>query len=120
MGNVDKHTRQCLACAVQSAKKGLERLRVAEAERNAFRTQAINRGWNWRMCHAYGREEYERQLEIEVDRTLEVMLGRKTLAESFRDTDGSPEGPDRNGLDGEAAPARAEGIAQPDPNHVTR
>lgn len=117
MGVVDKHARQCLACAVQSAKKGLERLRVAEAERNAFRTQAINRGWNWRMCDAYGREEYERQLEIEVDRTLEVMLGRKTLVESFRDTDGSPEGPDRNGLDGEAATAGAVGIAKTEADH---
>jgi hypothetical protein len=29
-----------------------------------------------------------------------------------RDTDGSPKGPDRNGLDGEAATAGAEGIAQ--------
>jgi hypothetical protein len=29
----------------------------------------------------------------------------------FRDTDGSPQGPDRNGLDGEAATAGAEGIA---------
>lgn len=29
-----------------------------------------------------------------------------------RDTDGSPEGPDRNGLDGEAAAAGAEGIAK--------
>jgi hypothetical protein len=30
-----------------------------------------------------------------------------------RDTDGSPEGPDPQGLDGEAATAGAEGIAQP-------
>lgn len=29
-----------------------------------------------------------------------------------RDTDGSPKGPDRNGLDGEAATAGAEGIAR--------
>jgi hypothetical protein len=29
-----------------------------------------------------------------------------------RDTDGSPQGPDRNGLDGEAATAGAEGIAK--------
>jgi len=30
----------------------------------------------------------------------------------LRDSDGSPEGQDRNGLDGEAATARAEGIAE--------
>jgi hypothetical protein len=40
------------------------------------------------------------------------------ISESFRalrDSDGSPEGRDAKRLDGEAATARAEGIAQPQP-----
>lgn len=109
--DLDKRARRCLACAVRSAKEGLERLRVVEAERDAFRTQAINRGWNWRICDACGREEYERQLGIEVDRTLEVMLGRKTLVESFRDSDASL-AEDAKRLSPEGVAARAEGIAR--------
>ncbi len=56
------------------------------AEIDAYRTQAINRGWNWRLCDAYGREEYERQMAREIDRTHEITMGRMTLAESYRDS----------------------------------
>lgn len=66
-------------------------IETLEAERNAFRTQSINRGWNWRMCDAYGRAEYQRNMEREVDATLDVMLGRKTFDETLRDSDRSGE-----------------------------
>lgn len=41
------------------------RIRSLEAQRDAaearakdYRTVAINQGWNWAMCNAYGREAY--------------------------------------------------------------
>ncbi len=88
----DKRAQQCLACAVASAKQGLEQSRQIKAERDAFRTQAINRGWNWRLCDAYGREEYEKHLASEVDTTTNIMLGRVPFEESLRDSDRNPEG----------------------------
>jgi|SRR5882672_1065128 len=91
----DKRAVECLPCAAARVNEALigqvNRIDELIKERNAYRTQAINRGWNWNMCNAYGRLEYERHLENEVDRTLEVMLGRKTLAESFRDEPPSPD-----------------------------
>lgn len=39
----------------------------------------------------------------------------RLIVQHARDTDGSPKGPDRNGLDGEAATGGAEGIAETQP-----
>jgi hypothetical protein len=53
-----------------------ERIAALEAERDAFRQQAINRAWNWRMCDAYGREEYAKHLATEIDETHKNMMAR--------------------------------------------
>jgi hypothetical protein len=58
-------------------------------ERDAFREQAINRGWNWRMCDAYGREEYRRHLENEIDATHANMIAARS------ETEGQPQQPPR-------------------------
>ena len=52
-----------------------ENARLTE-ERDAFRTMAINHLWNHNLSNAYGREEYQRQLDRQVDETLENMLAK--------------------------------------------
>jgi hypothetical protein len=51
----------------------------------------------------------QEQVQVQVQELCERCHGAGEVA---RDTDGSPEGPDPKGLDGEAATAGAEGIAQ--------
>ena len=80
---VGAHTLFAAASALEQVLGENARLRE---ERDAFRDQAINRGWNWNMVGAHGGEDgYRAMLAREVDRTLDVMLGRKTLAETYRD-----------------------------------
>lgn len=49
----------------------IERLRsalgAAEGRATDYRTVAINQGWNWSLCDAYGREEYAKQRGEHVD-----------------------------------------------------
>lgn len=50
------------------------------AECAAYRTVAINQGWNWHVCDAYGREDYQKQREAHVDDCVAEMLARQALS----------------------------------------
>lgn len=49
-----------------------EALETLQAERDLYRLVAVNQGWNWRLCDAYGRDEYQKQREKLVDDCVAV------------------------------------------------
>lgn len=49
-----------------------EALESVRAERDLYRLVAVNQGWNWRLCDAYGRDEYQKQREKHVDDCVAV------------------------------------------------
>lgn len=55
----------------EECKDEIERLKreLAAADGRAadYRTVAINQGWNWRLCEAYGREEYAKHRGEHID-----------------------------------------------------
>lgn len=58
-----------LLAALRQRDEALESLR---AERDLYRLVAVNQGWNWRLCDAYGRDEYQKQREKHVDDCVAV------------------------------------------------
>lgn len=60
---------RALLSALRQRDEALESVR---AERDLYRLVAVNQGWNWRLCDAYGRDEYQKQREKHVDDCVAV------------------------------------------------
>lgn len=64
-------TIKSLIASAREAAAEIKRLRsalgAAEGRATDYRTVAINQGWNWILCDAYGREEYAKQRGEHVD-----------------------------------------------------
>ena len=79
-GSQAARTRDAIRTLLSALRQRDEALESLRAERDLYRLVAVNQGWNWRLCEAYGRDEYQKQREKHVDDCVAVAQSQAARA----------------------------------------